>query len=234
MCSKVATACRTLHPVISSLSSHYVDAVSSVLIPHGVIQERVKKMARNILEDVLQERATKLAATNICLTQEEQQGAVRDIVIEEKCSFAGLMDLVSDDEDFLADCEMAGSPEGIIQNFNDATSADGDQQTRSDLRSYGLELADILASQEDHRVQGQSRLSPRLSQISIRSLSVLPVLTVLTVLYNSASSASSYSSVQFLLPGSSPRCSRPGPRFTSSVFSGHRCSHISSLYSLGN
>ena len=35
-------------------SSHYVDAVSSVLIPHGVIQERVKKMARNILEDVLQ------------------------------------------------------------------------------------------------------------------------------------------------------------------------------------
>ena len=34
--------------------SHYVDAVSSVLIPQGVIEERVKKMARNILEDVLQ------------------------------------------------------------------------------------------------------------------------------------------------------------------------------------
>ena len=39
--------------------SHYVEAVSSVLIPQGLIQERVKKMARNILEDVLQVRRKK-------------------------------------------------------------------------------------------------------------------------------------------------------------------------------
>ena len=34
---------------------HYMDSISGVLIPHGLIQERVKKIARDILKDVLDE-----------------------------------------------------------------------------------------------------------------------------------------------------------------------------------
>jgi len=52
------------------IPKHYQEAVSSVLIPHGVIQERIKKIARNILKDVLQEKDLKPDTTNICSNEE--------------------------------------------------------------------------------------------------------------------------------------------------------------------
>ena len=138
--------------------SHYVDAVSSVLIPHGVIQERVKRMARNILEDVLQERETKLASANICLTDMEQQDTINDLIIEEKGSFAGLMDLVSDgdddvkiiEDDDVKIIEDNQNPSKIIEHFNYAMESIGVDQSAGDLSSYSIELSDLLA---DHDTQ---------------------------------------------------------------------------------
>merc|ERR1711915_655376 len=50
------------------IPKHYDDSISSVLIPHGVIQERIKKIARDILKDVLKENEAKEDPTeNICL-----------------------------------------------------------------------------------------------------------------------------------------------------------------------
>ena len=116
--------------------------MTSVLIPHGVIQERVKKMARNILKDVMQEKASKLATTNICLTDTEERETIRDLVIEERNSFAGLMALVSDEEEQVPEKEEA--PGNIIESFNELMEVEelGDG---SDMSSYGLALSDLLS-----------------------------------------------------------------------------------------
>lgn len=149
--------------------SHYVDAVSSVLIPQGVIEERVKKMARNILEDVLQERAARLATANICLTDIEEKDTIQDLMVEEKESFAGLMALVDNEKDV----GMSG-PVNIIDIFNEAMET-GDEEARSDLSSYGIELSELLEEQPSKVEElydpgiGQSATpSPGFSHISIR------------------------------------------------------------------
>jgi len=140
------------------IPSHYVEAVSSVLIPQGLIQERVKKMARNILEDVLQERAAKLATANICLTAIEEQDTIQDLMIEEKESFAGLLALVGNDDDDVGMSRSSPST-NVIDIFNEAMET-GDEEARSNLSSYGIELSELL----EGGVGGKSSQSPGIGQ----------------------------------------------------------------------
>ena len=136
-------------------------------------------MARNILEDVLQvsrkkrmktmslshftesnlvkpwqERAARLATANICLTDIEEQDTIQDLIIEEKESFAGLMDLVGNDEDV----GMSSSPANVIDIFNEAMET-GDEEARSNLSSYGIELSELLEV-GDRSLRGKSSQSP--------------------------------------------------------------------------
>ena len=133
-------------------------------------------MARNILEDVLQvirkkriktmslshfteskplqERAARLATANICLTAIEEQDTIQDLMIEEKESFAGLMALVGNDEDV----GMSSSPANVIDIFNEAMET-GDEEARSNLSSYGIELSELLEV-GDRSLSGKSSQSP--------------------------------------------------------------------------
>ena len=127
--------------------------MTSVLIPHGVIQERVKKMARNILKDVMQEKASKLATTNICLTETEERETIRDLVIEEKNSFAGLMALVSDEEE--QEPEKEETPGNILENFYEMMEVE-ELGNGSDMSNYSLALSDLLSSRHMEHKPGAS------------------------------------------------------------------------------
>ena len=127
--------------------------MTSVLIPHGVIQERVKKMARNILKDVMQEKASKLATTNICLTETEERETIRDLVIEEKNSFAGLMALVSDEEE--QEPEKEETPGNILENFHEMMEVE-ELGNGSDMSNYNLALSDLLSSRHMEHQPGAS------------------------------------------------------------------------------
>ena len=37
------------------IPDHYMESVTTVLIPHGIIQERIRKIARDILGDILED-----------------------------------------------------------------------------------------------------------------------------------------------------------------------------------
>ena len=59
-------------------------------------------------------------------------------MVEEKESFAGLMALVDNEEDV----RMSG-PVNVIDIFNEAMET-GDEEARSNLSSYGIELSELL------------------------------------------------------------------------------------------
>ena len=101
-----------------------------------------------------QERAARLATANICLTDIEEQDTIQDLMIEEKESFAGLMDLVGNDEDV----GMSSSPANVIDIFNEAMET-GDEEARSNLSSYGIELSELL-DVGDRSLRGKSSQSP--------------------------------------------------------------------------
>ena len=62
--------------------AHYLESIASVLIPHGVIQERIKKIARDILIDVLEEDETQIDPTeNIC-SDDSVAGTSVDLMID--------------------------------------------------------------------------------------------------------------------------------------------------------
>ena len=63
-------------------------------------------------------------------------------MIVEKESFAGLMALVDNEEEDVA----MSSPVNVIDIFNDRTT--GDEEARSNLSSYGMELSELLEEGE--------------------------------------------------------------------------------------
>ena len=81
--------------------SHYEDSIDGVLIPNGLIHDRIKKMARDILKDVLDEDANSIDPTkNICLdaesltlTKEEEEKTILDLLSDEKESFDDLINI---------------------------------------------------------------------------------------------------------------------------------------------
>ena len=64
-------------------------------------------------------------------------------MIEEKESFAGLMALVDNEEEDVA----MSSPINVIDIFNEAMGT-GDEEARSNLSSYGIELSELLEEGE--------------------------------------------------------------------------------------
>ena len=81
---------------------HYMDSISGVLIPHGLIQERVKKIARDILKDVLDEnyacaedpsKNICLDAENLTLTKEQEEFTILDLLSEDQNCFDDLLDI---------------------------------------------------------------------------------------------------------------------------------------------
>ena len=60
-------------------------------------------------------------------------------MIEEKESFAGLMALVDNEEEDVA----MSSPVNVIDIFNEAMGT-GEEEARSNLSSYGIELSELL------------------------------------------------------------------------------------------
>ena len=77
-------------------------------------------------------------------------------MIEEKESFAGLMALVGNDDE---DVGMSSSPStNVIDIFNEAMET-GDEEARSNLSSYGIELSELLEVGEGG-LSGKSSQSP--------------------------------------------------------------------------
>ena len=74
-------------------------------------------------------------------------------MIEEKESFAGLMALVDNEEEDVA----MSSPVNVIDIFNEAMGT-GDEEARSNLSSYGMELSELL--EEGEGVVRRSAKSP--------------------------------------------------------------------------
>ena len=64
-------------------------------------------------------------------------------MIEEKESFAGLMALVDNEEEDVA----MSSPANVVDIFNEAMGT-GDEEARSNLSSYGMELSELLEEGE--------------------------------------------------------------------------------------
>ena len=64
-------------------------------------------------------------------------------MIVEKESFAGLMALVDNEEEDVA----MSSPANVIDIFNEAMGT-GDEEARSNLSSYGMELSELLEEEE--------------------------------------------------------------------------------------
>ena len=76
-------------------------------------------------------------------------------MIEEKESFAGLMALVDNEEEDVA----MSSPVNVIDIFNEAMGT-GDEEARSNLSSYGMELSELLVLEEGEGVVRRSAQSP--------------------------------------------------------------------------
>lgn len=129
------------------IPSHYIDTVSTVLIPHGIIQERIKKMARNILKDVLQEKEQKPDPTNICSSAEVLAGG--------DTTFSDLIALAEEDnvdskQEFSQDVlspfsHDVSSPISCIDTFNSALDMELlGPEGKVDIDSYSLDLNTIL------------------------------------------------------------------------------------------
>ena len=86
------------------IPGHYLDSVTGVLIPHGLIQERVRKMAKDILMDILDEKTiTDDPTANICLdaesltlTREQEMITIMDLLSDEKDNFDDLINISSE------------------------------------------------------------------------------------------------------------------------------------------
>ena len=86
------------------IPGHYLDSVTGVLIPHGLIQERVRKMAKDILKDILDETTvTDDPTANICLdaesltlTREQEMITIMDLLSDEKDTFDDLINISSE------------------------------------------------------------------------------------------------------------------------------------------
>ena len=86
------------------IPGHYLDSVTGVLIPHGLIQERIRKMAKDILKDILDETmATEDPTANICLdaekgltlTKEQEMITIMDLICDDKDTFDDLINISS-------------------------------------------------------------------------------------------------------------------------------------------
>ena len=85
------------------IPGHYLDSVTGVLIPHGLIQERIRKMAKDILKDILDETTvTEDPTANICLdaesltlTKEQEMITIMDLLSDEKDTFDDLINISS-------------------------------------------------------------------------------------------------------------------------------------------
>ena len=118
---------------------HYLESIASVLIPHGVIQERIKKIARDILKDVLKENEAVIDPTeNICLddnsailSKQEETETILDLVNDETDSYK---DIIEDARDGNQVLEL--DPLAITSDF-----------------SYNLDLHSILDDYEYPRLQ---------------------------------------------------------------------------------
>eukprot|EP00092_Neocalanus_flemingeri_P036442 GFUD01039680.1.p1 GENE.GFUD01039680.1~~GFUD01039680.1.p1 ORF type:complete len:402 (+),score=72.21 GFUD01039680.1:73-1278(+) len=151
------------------IPNHYMDSISSVLIPHGVIQERIKKIARDILKDVLKENEkTNDPTANICLndslfTNQEETEAIMDLVNDEKSTFTDLMNMAADDvydnlsTNYLQkskDTWKSPYPDEIqyIDSFSPGMEMDP-LASSSDFSSYNLDLHSILDDHEYPKIQ---------------------------------------------------------------------------------
>jgi len=143
---------------------HYMDSISSVLIPHGVIQERIKKIARDILQDVLKENES----ANICLndgnsilTNQEETETIMDLINDEKNTFTDLMKMAGDDDYPMVSSNdnqkskgnnwISPYPDEI--EFIDSFSPTDPLATSADFSSYNLDLHSILDDHEYPRIQ---------------------------------------------------------------------------------
>ena len=83
------------------IPAHYYHSISEVLIPYGIIQDRVRKIARNILKTILEEEDSEddptrnicLDAESLILTKEEEEVTILDLMTDEKNDFEDLGDL---------------------------------------------------------------------------------------------------------------------------------------------
>ena len=81
--------------------AHYYSSISEVLIPYGIIQDRVRKIAGNILKTILEEEDSEddptrnicLDAESLILTKEEEEVTILDLMTDEKNDFEDLGDL---------------------------------------------------------------------------------------------------------------------------------------------
>ena len=86
------------------IPGHYLESITGVLIPHGLIQERVRKMAKDILKDILDETSLSEDPTaNICLdaesltlTKEQEMITIMDLLSDEKDTFDDLINISSE------------------------------------------------------------------------------------------------------------------------------------------
>lgn len=150
--------------------SHYMDSISSVLIPHGIIQERIKKIARDILKDVLKENeAVRDPTENICLddnnsifTKQEETETILDLINDEKNTFTDLMKMAGDEDypQLSNNCfkKSKGNwqtpyPDEIQYLDSYSPGMDIDPLATSSDFSYNLDLHSILDDHEFPRLQ---------------------------------------------------------------------------------
>ena len=89
------------------IPGHYYHTISEVLIPYGLIQDRVRKIAGEILKTVLEENDMEEDPTrNICLdaeslelTKEEEEVTILDLITDDKNNFEDLNYLPENEED---------------------------------------------------------------------------------------------------------------------------------------
>jgi len=140
------------------IPKHYQEAVASVLIPHGVIQERIKKIARNILKDVLQEKELKPDTTNIASTEE---AAVLQVLAGGDTTLTDLIAIAEEDVKMneasnhnersmqIQYYQDHFKPSNPIDTFNSALNMDFLDGTGTvDFDSYSLDLNSILQSND--------------------------------------------------------------------------------------
>ena len=102
------------------IPAHYYHSISEVLIPYGIIQDRVRKIARNILKTILEEEDSAEDSTrNICLdaeslilTKEEEEVTILDLMTDEKNNFEDTFKDQFEDQHQVF-CNASASAEGV-------------------------------------------------------------------------------------------------------------------------
>ena len=126
------------------IPGHYYHAISEVLIPYGLIQDRLKKIAKDIMKTVQEESYTEDPTRNICLdaeslvlTREEEEVTILDLIADDKNDF--------DDLKYLPENEDTNSPPPAkkISKINIRSFAALEHQRRESLHLLCVLKTDV-------------------------------------------------------------------------------------------